>query len=100
MKSKDALISELELPDTRLSKRWIERVTIGVMDKRNWPEQKNEYACSKRLSEAIPNSILSGCEFEKGSNPTKTFANICDGMKSVLDWAFTDCHIQGIGNKR
>jgi len=106
MESKDAVVSELpnEIPTGllkhRLVTRWFERVFIGVMDKRNWPEEKNEYACAKKLSEKVPDSVLPGCGFEEGSTAAETIANICDGMENVLEWAYQGCYVKGTGNNR
>ena len=100
MKSKDVLVSKLELPDSRLSERWLERVTIGVMDKRFWPDEKKEYKCAKSLVEKVPENILPGCEFEEGASSAETVINICNGMKNVLKWANQGCYVKGNGNNR
>ena len=100
MKRKDKLVSELEIPENSLTRRWLEKVIIGVMDKKDWPEEKNEYRCAKKLYEEVPKNILPGCGFKNSGTSAEKIIEICRGMKDVLEWAYEGCHVQGNGNAR
>ena len=100
MKSKDQVVEDLEIPDSRLTKRWLERAKIGVMDKRYWPEEKNEYNCAKKLSEKVPEKVLPGCGFHNRGTSAEKITRICNGMTDVLKWAYQGCKVPGNGNAR
>ena len=100
MKSKDLLLSKVELPVTQLFKRWLGKVITGVFDKAFFPEEQRAYKCAKSLDQKVPDDVLSGCKFEEGSSSAETLKNICDGMKNVLEWTNEGCYGKINGSKR
>ena len=100
MKSKDLLLSKVELPVTRLYERWLGKVITGVFDKAFFPEEQRAYKCAKSLDQKVPDDVLSGCKFEEGASSAETLKNICDGMKNVLEWTNESCYGKTNGSKR